>query len=245
MRDFVGKRYWLIGGSEGLGLALAKKLSGAGARVILSGRDEARLAEAVEAMPAPAEAVVLDVTSEASIEAALVKVGSFDGVVYLAGTYWPMKAQEWETAKVEAMIDTNLSGLVRLASAILPGMIAANRGHLVVVGSIGGYRGLPGAIGYSASKAGVMALTESLYADLRGTGVEVQLVNPGFIRTRLTDKNRFRMPSIMEPEKAAQHMFEHMCSDNFRMNFPLMFASFFRFSQLLPDGLFYRMLGKG
>ncbi len=245
MRDFVGKRYWLIGGSEGLGLALAKKLSGAGAKVILSGRDEARLAEAVAAMPAPAEAVTLDVTSEASIEAALAQVGAFDGVVYLAGAYWPMKAQAWEASRVEAMIDTNLLGLVRLLSAVLPGMIAANRGHLVVTGSIGGYRGLPGAIGYSASKAGVMALTESLYADLRDTSVEVQLVNPGFIRTRLTEKNRFRMPFIMEPEAAAQRMFEHMCADNFRANFPVLFASFFRFSQLLPDGLFYRLLGKG
>ncbi|MCE8421886.1 SDR family NAD(P)-dependent oxidoreductase, partial [Rhodovulum sulfidophilum] len=148
-------------------------------------------------MPAPAEAVTLDVTSEASIEAALAQVGAFDGVVYLAGAYWPMKAQAWEASRVEAMIDTNLLGLVRLLSAVLPGMIAANRGHLVVTGSIGGYRGLPGAIGYSASKAGVMALTESLYADLRDTGVEVQLVNPGFIRTRLTEKNRFRMPFIM------------------------------------------------
>lgn len=244
MRDFGGKRYWLIGGSEGLGLALAKKLSGAGAKVILSGRDEARLAAAVAEMPGRAEAVPVDVCSDESIRAALEKIGDVDGIVFNAGAYWPMTAQEWDRKAVEAMFDTNLMGLVRLVSAVLPGMIERDRGHLVVTGSIAGFRGLPGAIGYAASKAGVVSLAESLYADLRGTGVEIQLVNPGFIRTRMTDRNKFRMPFIMEPDAAAQAMFEHMCSDNFRLNFPTLFSSFFRFAQLLPDGLFFRLVGQ-
>ena len=244
MRDFVGKRYWLIGGSEGLGLALAKKLSGAGAKVVLSGRDEARLAEAVEAMPGRAEAVAMDVRSDESIRAALEKIGDVDGIVFNAGVYWPMTAQQWDREQVDAMLDINLMGLVRVVSAVLPGMIARDRGHLVITGSIAGFRGLPGAIGYAASKAGVVSLAESLHADLRGTGVEVQLVNPGFVRTRMTDKNSFRMPFIMEPEATALCMFEHMCSDNFRRNFPALFSAFFRFSQLLPDGLFFRLVGR-
>lgn len=244
MRQFGGKRYWLIGGSEGLGLALAKKLSGAGAKIILSGRDEARLQAALAELPGLGEVVVVDVTSDASIAAAVETIGDVDGIVFNPGVYWPMTAQEWDRAKVDTMIDTNLGGLVRLLSAVLPGMIARDRGHLVVTGSVAGFRGLPGAIGYAASKAGLVGLTESLYADLRGTGVDIQLVNPGFVRTRMTAKNKFRMPFLMEPDEAARRIFEHMCSDNFRLNFPTAFSLFFRLSQLLPDGLFFRIVGR-
>jgi short-subunit dehydrogenase len=86
-----------------------------------------------------------------------------------------------------------------------------------------------------------MSLAESLYADLRGTGVEVQVANPGFIRTRLTDKNDFSMPFLMEPELAAREMFEHMNADAFKKSFPLAFSWLFRLSQFLPDWAYYRL----
>ena len=101
------------------------------------------------------------------------------------------------------MANVNFTGCIRAVGAALPQMVAKNRGHVVITGSLSGFRGLPGAIGYAASKAGTMVLAESLYADLRKTGVTVQLANPGFIRTRLTAKNDFTMPFIMEPEAAA------------------------------------------
>ena len=110
-----------------------------------------------------------------------------------------------------------------------------------MTGSLAGFRGLPGATGYGASKAGVMAMAEALHADLRGSGVRVQLVNPGFIRTRLTDKNDFRMPALMEPETAALSIFEHMNSDRFKKSFPVPFAWLFRLGQFLPDGIYYRL----
>ena len=84
-------------------------------------------------------------------------------------------------------------------------------------------------------------MAESLYADLWRTGVRVQLANPGFIRTRLTDKNDFKMPALMEPDAAAQKMFEHMNSNRFRMSFPSPFAWVFRIAQLLPDAIYYRL----
>jgi short-subunit dehydrogenase len=86
-----------------------------------------------------------------------------------------------------------------------------------------------------------MALAESMYCDLRKTGVEVQLVNPGFVRTRLTDKNEFSMPFIMEPEDAAREIFEHMGSGGFARNFPTLFSLLFRGSLFLPDWLYYRV----
>jgi short-subunit dehydrogenase len=241
MRDFAGKRYWLVGASEGLGLALAQKMSRAGAELILSARSEARLAEAIATLPGKATALPVDVASSTSVRAAAAALGDIDGVVFLAGVYWPMTAQDWDADKAEAMCDVNFTGCTRVIGAALPGMVTRGRGHVVITGSLSGFRGLPGAIGYAASKAGTMALAESLYADLRKSGIAVQLANPGFIRTRLTDKNDFTMPFIMEPDEAAQIMFDHMLTDHFKISFPTVFSWLFRGSQFLPDWLYYRM----
>ncbi|MFN3845483.1 MAG: SDR family NAD(P)-dependent oxidoreductase [Paracoccaceae bacterium] len=241
MRDWAGKRYWMVGASEGLGLALAQLLSRSGAEVILSARSEDRLAAAVATLPGKGSVVPCDVADRASVQAAADTIGPVDGVVYLAGVYWPTKAQDWNTEQVEAMCDVNFTGCARVMGAVIPAMLARGHGHVVITGSLSGFRGLPGAIGYSASKAGVMALAESMYADLRNTDIDVQLANPGFIRTRLTEKNDFSMPFIMDPEEAAREMFEHMNTDTFKKSFPLVFSWLFRLSQFLPDWAYYRL----
>jgi NADP-dependent 3-hydroxy acid dehydrogenase YdfG len=241
MRDWQGKRYWLIGASEGLGLALAQKISAAGAEVVLSARSAKRLDQAVAQMPGKASAVVLDVADSAAVRRAAETIGPVDGVVFLAGVYWPMTAQAWDADQIEAMCDVNFTGCARVIGAVLPDMVARRRGHVVLTGSLSGFRGLPGASGYAPSKAGVMAMAECLYADLRGSGVTVQLANPGFIRTRLTAKNDFAMPFLMEPEDAARHMFEWMQTDRFKANFPTLFSWLFRLSQFLPDWAYYRL----
>lgn len=243
MRDWQGKRYWLVGASEGLGRALALVMSRAGAELVVSARSAERLEALVAELPGKARAVAVDVSDRASVEAAAAEVGEVDGMVYLAGVYWPMAATEWDSAQAEAMIDINLGGAIRTVGAVLPAMLARGRGHIVLTGSLSGFRGLPGAIGYGASKAGVMYLAESMKADLGGTGVEVQVANPGFIKTRLTDKNDFRMPFLMTPEAAAQEMFELMTTDSFKKNFPLAFGAMFRGSQFLPDWAYYRLFG--
>lgn len=241
MRDFRGKRYWLVGASEGLGLALARKLGAAGAEVILSARSEDSLRAAAATLPGPAAILPVDVGDSASVTAAAAQLPELDGMVFLAGVYWPMRAQDWEAKAAEAMADINFTGLVRVLGVALPAMVARDRGHIVITGSLSGFRGLPGAIGYAASKAGTMVLAESLYADLRQTGVTVQLANPGFIRTRLTAKNDFTMPFIMEPEAAADIMFRHMASGGFKISFPRVFSWLFRGGNFLPDALYYRM----
>lgn len=244
MRDFKGRRYWLVGASEGLGLALAKTMSARGAELVLSGRDAGRLEVAVTAMVGPATGLVVDVASGASVRAAAAGLGDIDGMVFLAGVYWPLAAQDWNTEKVEAMCDTNFTGCARVIGAVLPGMLARGRGHVVITGSLSGFRGLPGAIGYSASKAGVMALAESLHADLRGSGITVQIGNPGFIKTRLTAKNQFSMPFLMQPEDAAAEMMALMDSKRFKRSFPRVFAWLFRGGQFLPDWAYYRLFAR-
>lgn len=235
-----GKTYWLVGASEGLGLALAHQMADAGANVILSARNQDRLSKVTAEIPR-ARCIAMDVGDSQSVADATAQLGTIDGLVFLAGVYTPLTAQNWNTAEVEAMCNVNFTGAARVIGAVLPQLVARDQGHVVITGSLSGFRGLPGAIGYAASKAGVMALAECLYADLRGTGVRVQLGNPGFIRTRLTDKNDFKMPFLMEPEQAAHEMFTLMNSPHFKRSFPRLFSWLFRLSQFMPDWLYYRL----
>lgn len=241
MRQFAGKRYWLVGASEGLGLALAQILNRAGAEVIVSARSAEALDRALASLPGRATAMVVDVASSASVRAAAAAIGDLDGMVFLAGVYWPTAAQDWNPDQVEAMCNVNFTGCARVVGAVLPAMLAKGRGHIVITGSLSGFRGLPGTIGYAASKAGTMVLAECLYADLRRSDICVQLANPGFIRTRLTEKNDFAMPFLLEPDQAARAMFEHMTTGRFKRSFPAIFSWLFRGGNFLPDWLYYRV----
>lgn len=241
MTQWTGKRYWLVGASEGLGAALAHKLSAAGAHVILSARNADRLRDLATELPGGCTILPCDVSDTASVHHAAEQIGEIDGLVMLAGVYWPQPAQEWNAGQVTAMCDVNFTGTARVLGAVVPNMVARDRGHIVITGSLAGFRGLPGATGYAASKAGVMVMAQSLYADLRKTGIKVQLANPGFIRTRLTDKNDFNMPFIMSPEIAARAIFEHMNTNAFEHSFPALFSAVFRFGRFLPGWLYYRL----
>lgn len=241
MKSFQSKRYWLVGASDGLGAALARRLSRSGAEVIVSARSEGKLAALVDELPGKASFQTVDVTDADSVKAAAEAVGQIDGVVYLAGVYWPFGAREWNAEQATAMADVNFTGLMRVMGQVVPGMVTRDAGHIVITSSLTGFRGLPGSIGYTASKAATMSLAECMYADLRKTGVQVQVVNPGFIKTQLTEKNDFRMPFIMDPDEAARQVIEHMGTDSFKKSFPWLFSLVFRASQFLPDWLYFRI----
>ncbi len=245
MRDFTGKRYWIVGASEGLGAALAHQLSRVGAELVITARDDARLRAVATELPGRAQVVTADVRSAESVRAAAAEAGPLDGVIYCAGAYWPQRAQDWNPEQVETMCDVNFTGAARVLGAAVPDMVARGEGHVMLVGSLSAFRGLPGSIGYGASKAGVLHLAESMHADLRGSGVEVQVANPGFVRTRLTDKNDFHMPMLMEPADAARTIFEQMAAGGFKRSFPAPFAWAFRLGQFLPDGLYFRLFARG
>jgi NADP-dependent 3-hydroxy acid dehydrogenase YdfG len=241
MKEWQGKRYWLVGASDGLGAALAQKMSRAGAEVILSARSEDKLKALTAQMPGKASYRTIDVSDNDSVKAAAADVGRVDGVVFLAGVYWPFGAKDWDADQANAMADINFTGLMRVMGQVVPMMVERDAGHIVITSSLTGFRGLPGSIGYTASKAATMSLAECMYADLRKTGVQVQVVNPGFIKTQLTDKNDFTMPFMMSPDAAAAQMFEHMNTDGFKKSFPWLFSMVFRLSQFLPDWLYFRI----
>ncbi|OWU83383.1 short-chain dehydrogenase [Oceanicola sp. 22II-s10i] len=239
MTAFTGKTYWLIGASEGLGRDLARQLAAEGARLVLSARSEDRLKSLADDLP-DARALPLDVTDLASVRAAVAEAGNVDGVIYGAGAYEPMAARDWDTETALKVADVNFTGAMRVLGEVVPGMVRAGRGDITLIGSLAGYHGLPASIGYSASKAGLVSLAETLRHDLRDTGVTVRLVNPGFIKTRLTDKNEFRMPQLMTPEDAAAKVLKAMKSRRFRTDFPIPFAWVIRLIDMLPDIVVYR-----
>ena len=239
MVDFNGKTYWLIGASEGLGRALAHDLDKVGAKLVLSARSQDRLNDLASDLT-NARVVPIDVTDPEKVKLAVKQVGDIDGVVYIAGAYDPMSATEWDGASAMLMCNVNFIGAMHVMGHVVPAMVAKGSGDITLIGSLAGYRGLPKSIGYSASKAALVSLAETLRFDLKDTGVVVRIVNPGFIKTRLTQKNAFKMPMLMSPEDAAKHVLKAMRRTRFRTEFPAPFSWGIRLLDYLPDVIVYR-----
>ena len=123
-------------------------------------------------------------------------------------------------------------------------MIRRKKGHLAIVASVAGYRGLPRAAAYSATKAGLIALAEGLKFDLDRAGVKIQVINPGFVRTPLTDKNDFAMPFLMDVDDAVERIVRGLEGDAFEVVFPRRFAWMLKLLGLLPDRLYFRLVAK-
>lgn len=240
MRNYAGKTIWLIGASEGLGKEVAKLLDAEGAQLFLSARNTAALLELCRTLK-NAVALPLDVTDPHSIKAAHDQIVQLDCMIYNAGAYDPMPTTAWDSEKALRMIDVNLNGSIRAIGHVLPNMLLAGSGQIVLIGSLSAYGGLPRAIGYGASKAAVASLAETMNHDLKGTGVDVQLINPGFIKTRLTDKNDFKMPQLLTPSVAAIQVVKGMKKHTFRHDFPWPFSRFIKLFVNLPDFIRFRL----
>ncbi|MFN5608868.1 MAG: SDR family NAD(P)-dependent oxidoreductase [Holosporales bacterium] len=235
--------YWLIGASEGIGASLALRLARDGIRLTLSARNTERLEDVRANLPGTGHrAVSIDVTDTASVLKAWAEVGAVDGVIYNAGAYQPMDAQHWNLPTIEQMLDVNFRGALRVLTSVVPDFLGRNAGHIVLVASVAGYRGLPAAIGYGASKAALIHLAENLKADLDGTAVKVQVINPGFVKTRLTAKNDFPMPCMISAEKAADYIASGMKSARFEVHFPRRFSLLLKALGLLPHGAYFWVL---
>ncbi|MGR3363389.1 MAG: SDR family NAD(P)-dependent oxidoreductase [Maritimibacter harenae] len=227
------KRYWIIGASEGLGRALAEALDARGAALVLSARSGDKL-EALAGQLRDAKAVTVDVTDPASVARAAEEAGDFDGFIYCAGAYEPMKATAWDGDAARLMVNTNITGGLNVLGEVVPRFVEKNTGHIMLIGSLSGFRGLPGAVGYGLSKAALMHTAENLRIDLSKTDILVQRANPGFIKTRLTEKNDFKMPQLMGPETAAEHVLYAIDKRRFSYSFPKPFSLIFTVGQHLP-----------
>src|SRR5262245_30172258 len=241
------KTAWITGASSGIGRALALALARQGVAVAASARSRDALEmlaseagnDAARILPTP-----LDVTDRAAVKAAAEAVirvfrGPPDLAVLNAGTYLPMAADAFDAARFRAQVEVNLLGTVHMLEAILPAYLAARTGHIAIVSSIAGYRGLPTSAAYGATKAALINLAESLKYDLDRAGVKLQLVNPGFVKTPLTDKNEFKMPFLMPVETAVERMMAGLQSKRFEITFPRRFTWQLKLLRVLPYRLYF------
>lgn len=240
MSGFAGKRIWIIGASAGIGAALARAFAAAGAELILSARDAGQLAR-LAAECGGAKVMPLDLARRETLEqavAALSGAAPLDAVICTAALYDPARVADLDPERTEALIRVNLLGTLDVARLCPP--LLRNGGQLVLFGSVAGYIGLPGGQAYSATKAAVNNLAESLAVEL-APRVDVRLVCPGFVRSRLTAKNSFRMPAMIEPEQAAQAVLRGLRGRSFEIHFPRRFTLAVKLLRALPYGLSLRL----
>lgn len=237
-----GRTAWLVGASTGIGRATAERLHGLGARVVVSARNAAALDAFVARHPG-AMAVPLDVTDRRATAQAFGRVidthGTVDLVMYCAGHYRPMRADGFQLDEALRHQQVNYVGALHLLDAVLPALLRQGQGHLSLVASVAGYRGLPQALAYGPTKAALINLAETLYLDLSERGIGVSVINPGFVDTPLTEHNRFRMPALMSPEDAAREIVRGWERGRFEIHFPRRFTLWLKALRHLNDRVYF------
>lgn len=239
--DWSGCVAWIVGASSGIGEATASLLHRMGCTVVVSARNAAALDGFVARHPG-SMALPLDVTNEKAVADAFNKLkgrkGRLDLAMYCAGHYNPSSAASFDLAEMQRHLDVNFTGALYLLDAVLPTLMAQRHGHISLVASVAGYRGLPKATAYGPSKAALQYLAEALYLDLRPHGVGVSVINPGFVATPLTARNAFRMPALLEPEEAASHIERGWRRGQFEIHFPKRFTLWLKLLRLMPHWLY-------
>jgi short-subunit dehydrogenase len=230
------KKIWLIGATHGIGEALVEKLIEGGSIVVASGRSLDKLTELKHKYGEKLTPIRCDVSDYESIKSAFAEIEQPDIVIYNAGFYEPMNCKDFDLSKVEQTIDINLNGAIRLLHIILP---IWQGGTIALVGSVAGYRGLPNAMGYGLSKAALIHLAENLRQDLPKDKFKVQIINPGFVATRLTEKNNFKMPFRISPQQAADYITEGLKREKYEIHFPKRFTIPLKLISSLPSRLYF------
>lgn len=239
-----GRIIWCTGAGKGLGRAVAQRLAARGDIVAASARTVGDLQSlADEAGSERVKVYPLDVTDSDAVMATVAAIerdlGCIDVALLNAGTYVPTPARSFELSTVRTLVETNLMGVAHGLAAILPRFLSRRRGHVVVVASVAGYRGLPPAGAYGATKAALINLCEAIKPELDAAGVRLTLVNPGFIKTPLTDLNDFPMPFLMEVDAAAERLVRALDGSRFEVTFPRRFTWGMKLLRCLPYGLFF------
>lgn len=239
----------VTGASSGIGRALAKALASAGARVGLLARRQnllAELAAEISETGGTTCTVPVDVRRNDDMVRAVAVVrealGPIDLMIANAGVGAPTLLDPVNIADVDAMIQVNVLGVVYAFSAVLPEMLERRSGRLAAVSSLAGYLGLPGESAYCASKAAVNVYLEGLRSHLRGSGVSVTTLCPGFVRTAMTEQNNFWMPGLMTADSAARRMLHAIDRRRAVDNFPFSATLLTRLTALLPRGIVARLM---
>ena len=241
------KKIWITGASSGIGKAVAIKFANEGWKVAVSARrkellDELAKNQNIQSFP-------LDVTDRSQISNVLKDIinefGDLDICLFSSGTYEPKDEQSIDPDKIKNVINVNFLGVIDCVKAVEDYFKNKRSGHISIVSSIAGYRGLPNSSGYGPSKAALTNFSESIYFDFKKFGIRVSVVSPGFIKTPLTDKNDFPMPFLRTPDYAAEKIFNGLVkSKSFEIHFPKALTLTLKFLRILPYSLYLFLVDK-
>jgi NAD(P)-dependent dehydrogenase (short-subunit alcohol dehydrogenase family) len=248
--SWAGRTVWLVGASTGIGRATASLLHSKGARVIVSARSAVTLDAFASAHPGAA-ALALDATDRAAMKEAADRIvashGRIDLAMYCAGTYRAMRATAFDFDVAVQHVQVNHVGALVMLDAVLPVLLKQARdphptfgaGHISLVSSVAGYRGLPQSLAYGPTKAALINLAETLHLDLEPQGIGVSLINPGFVETPLTAQNNFHMPALTTPEDAAKAIVQGWEGGLFEIHFPKRFTLWLKALRHLGYGAYF------
>lgn len=236
----------ITGASSGIGASLARELSRRGWSVALLARRGELLEEVRKTIATPSVAVPCDVTDAAAVERAVRQAesdlgGPFDLAIANAGVGIPGHATKFNLADADQTIRVNVIGMMNLFAAVIPSMVERGSGRFAGIASIAGLRGMPSAAPYSASKSAMQSFLEASRIELAPYGVGVTIVNPGFIATPMTEKNRFKMPFLMQPDDAARVIADGIERGKRVVEFPRAMSVMMRMMRHVPDALYDRM----
>ena len=238
---------WLVGASTGIGRALAIELAHQGWQVAVSSRRREALQELV-AEQSGIHAFPGDVTDAPGMQALAEQIetslGPIEMAIFNQGDYEPMGVDAFDVALFRRIMEINYMGVVHGLAAVLPSMRARRRGRIFVTASLAGYRGLPNAAPYGASKAAVINMLESLRPELQAEGIALRVINPGFVKTPMTAKNTFEMPFLIETDAAVKAIMKELDGSHFEIAFPKSFAWIMKTLRVLPDWLFFRLTAR-
>jgi short-subunit dehydrogenase len=243
------KIIWITGASSGIGKALAIKFAEKGWTVAASARRE-NLLEDLNKFNPNIYSFPLDVTEIENCKLIANKIiekfGGIDICVFGTGMHDPKSEKRFNLNKIREIMEVNYFGTMNSINSIYEYFSKKKNGQISIISSVAGYRGLPAAGAYCASKAALTSYAESLNFDMRMKNVRVSLISPGFIKTPMTDQNDFPMPMIKSPEFAANEIFKGLTEKkSFEIHFPKAFTYFLKFLQILPSSIYFKLVSKG
>ena len=241
-------KVWIIGGSTGIGAAVAKHLLQAGAKVAISARSADALAKTAGGYP-NAKLLPLDMTDTQAFGVTWKKLrkawGRVDLVLFVAAIYKPTRAWEMTPEDINKVVDTNLSAVMRGCSVVVPDMVKDQCGAIGLVSSVAAYGGMGNCITYGPTKAGLSNFAEAMYIDLHEKNIGVYMISPGFVRTEtLEAANNFYMPAMLEPAQAASEMVKGMERGEFDIHFPKRFTNALKALNALPYRAYFKAVIK-
>ena len=243
------KIIWITGASSGIGKALAIKFAEKGWIVAASARRE-NLLEDLNKFNPNIYSFPLDVTEIENCKLIANKIieefGGIDICVFGTGMHDPKSEKRFNLNKIREIMEVNYFGTMNSINSIYEYFSEKKNGQISIISSVAGYRGLPAAGAYCASKAALTSYAESLNFDMKMKNVRVSLISPGFIKTPMTDQNDFPMPMIKTPEFAANEIFKGLTEKkSFEIHFPKAFTYFLKFLQILPSSIYFKLVSKG